>query len=448
MKQTYLTLGAVIRNQEHYVKEWLAFHHLVGVERFVIVLHQCTDKTEERIRELPFQDKIHIHRVVNDEQFVQLGTYLWITRNYGPFTKWLMFIDSDEFFFGTREDDLRVILTDYEKHGGLASHWIEYGSNGHVIKPKGLSIEAFTKRAPDRHGAHYSFKSVIQPQCFQKFLSPHLAVTQPLTVTEDHREVGANWVWIGDRKPTHKVVRVNHYHVRSMEDWIERYKRGQCNDPGRKHTPDEMYNSHIFKSRDHEDVHDACILRFAKTLNAGLNSMRSTHLHLAYGSHSIALLPCLHWTQGPVLEVGAGCYSTSLLSLYSQSRYCRTMESDWHWLEKVKAFFPASCDLSENRGHEFQYVENYRDAVMEDRSWDIVFIDQGDHASRVETALRMKEKSRLVILHDTEHANLDSALNGYRYRYDLKTIFPHTGIASQVDDLGWLKDLLKVYNTS
>ena len=26
-------------------------------------------------------------------------------------TKWMMFIDSDEFFFGTREDDLRVILT-------------------------------------------------------------------------------------------------------------------------------------------------------------------------------------------------------------------------------------------------------------------------------------------------------------------------------------------------
>jgi len=117
MKQCYLTLGAVVRNQEHYVKEWLAFHHLVGVERFVIVLHKCTDKTEERIRELPFQDKIHIHRIVNDEQFVQLGTYLWILEHYGRFTKWMMFIDSDEFFFGTREDDLRVILTDYEKHG-------------------------------------------------------------------------------------------------------------------------------------------------------------------------------------------------------------------------------------------------------------------------------------------------------------------------------------------
>ena len=83
---------------------------------------------------------------------------------------------------------------------------------------------------------------------------------------------------------------------------------------------------------------------------------------------------------------------------------------------------------------------------MEDRDWDIVFIDQGDYDSRVETALRMKDKSRLVILHDTEREDLDSALNSYRYRYDLRSVFPHTSIASQVDDLGWLKDLLNVYN--
>ena len=270
MQQVYLTLAAVIRDQEYYVKEWLAFHHLVGVERFVIVLHKCSDKTEEKIRELPFRDKIHIHRIVNDEQFVQLGTYLWILNYYGQSTRWMMFIDSDEFFFGTREDDLKTILADYERHGGLAAHWLEFGSHNHVLKPKGLSIEAFTQRAVDNHGAHYSFKSVIQPHCFQKFLSPHLAVTKPMTVTEDHRETSVNWVWIGDRRPTHEVVRVNHYHVRSMEDWIERYKRGQCNDPAPDHTMDFLYSSRIFRSRDHDDVHDTCILRFAGRLKAML----------------------------------------------------------------------------------------------------------------------------------------------------------------------------------
>ena len=266
MRQIYLTLGAVIRNQEHYVKEWLTFHHLIGVERFVVVLHKCEDATEEKIRELPFQDKIHVHRFVHDEQYIQKETYLWILKHYGSFTKWLTFIDSDEFFFGTREDDLCVILADYEKHGGLAVHWLEFGSNGHTVKPKVLSIEAFTKRAVDRHHCHWSFKSVIQPKCFRKIFSAHLFDTWPRTVTEDHREVGADWIWIGNRPPTHEIVRVNHYHTRSMEDWVLRYRQGQCNEPGDQQDSEHLYHSRNFKWRDHEDVHDTCILRFAGPL--------------------------------------------------------------------------------------------------------------------------------------------------------------------------------------
>lgn len=266
MKQVYLTLGAVIRDQEFYVKEWLSFHHLVGVERFVLVLHKCADKTEEKICELPFQEKIHIHRLVSDEQFVQLGTYLWMLENYGKFTKWMTFIDSDEFFFGTEEDDLRPILAEYEEHGGLATHWLEFGTNGHTIKPQGLSIEAFTMRAADNHGAHYSFKATVQPKRFRKFRSPHLAVTKPAMVTEDHCEINPLWIWMGNRTPSHNIVRINHYHTRSMEDWVERYKRGQCNDPGPTNTPENMYNSRVFKSRDHDVVKDTAILRFAKKL--------------------------------------------------------------------------------------------------------------------------------------------------------------------------------------
>ena len=35
---------------------------------------------------------------------------------------------------------------------------------------------------------------------------------------------------------------------------------------------------------------------------------------------------------------------------------------------------------------------------------------------------RMKEKSRLVVLHDTEHEELSSSLDGYRYRYRLHDV--------------------------
>ncbi|MDR1493057.1 MAG: glycosyltransferase family 2 protein [Planctomycetaceae bacterium] len=262
MQQVYLTLAAIVRDQEHYIKEWLAFHYLTGFERFVIVLHKCNDTTEERIRELPFQEKIHIHRVVNDEQYVQLGTYLWILNNYGQATRWMTFLDSDEFLFGTKENDLKRLLTDYEAYGGVLSHWLLFGSNNHAVRPQGLSIEAFAKRAPDNDWNHYSFKMLIQPQYFQKFLSPHLAKTVAPTVREHFDIADSRWIWRGDKSPTWDVFRINHYHTRSMEDWVARYKRGQCNDP----YPCYHYGSEAFKSHDYNNVNDACILRFAKPL--------------------------------------------------------------------------------------------------------------------------------------------------------------------------------------
>jgi len=264
MKQVYLTMTAVVRDQEHYVKEWLAFHRLAGYERFVIVLHKCVDKTEERIRELPFQDCIHVHRIVNDEQYVQLGSYVWAIQHYGAFTKWMAFIDSDEFFFATKSDDIKPILEEYEEHGGVLGNWAQFNSNNHAVRPSGLSIEAFTKRATDSHGDHKSFKTILRPECFQKFRSPHLADTKPVTVTTDHRPVPDHWKWYGDREHDWDVLRVNHYHTRSMEDWVQRCYRGQCNDPH----PFYNYGSNTFKKRDCGDVSDYCILRFAERLKA------------------------------------------------------------------------------------------------------------------------------------------------------------------------------------
>jgi hypothetical protein len=124
MKRVYLTLAAIVRDQEYYIREWLVFQHLIGVERMVVVLHKCSDGTEAEIRKLPFFDeKIRLHKVVNDEQRAQLGVYQWILNVYGKHTEWMLFIDADEFFFGTAEDDLRTVLSRYERFGGLAAHW-------------------------------------------------------------------------------------------------------------------------------------------------------------------------------------------------------------------------------------------------------------------------------------------------------------------------------------
>ena len=169
--------------------------------------------------------------------------------------------------------------------------------------------------------------------------------------------------------------------------------------------------------------------------------MMSKHHNLPYGSHVLVLLPCLQLTDGPVLELGGGVYSTSLLSLYSQSRFCRTIETNMFWYEKIRSFFPPSSEITGLRGHEILYAEDYETALTSDHRWEIILIDQ-EASCRTESIKRLKDCCRIMIIHDTERPSLEEAMQDFRYRLDVRTVLPNTSIVSNTDDLHWLKEQL------
>lgn len=258
MKNVYLTLVAIVRDQEHYIKEWLAFHRIVGVDRFVIVLHKCSDKTEQHIRELSFSNDIYIHRVVSQEgASAQMGAYRWVVRNYGMTSRWMMFIDSDEFFFGTKEDHLPTILERYEDYGGLAAHWMNFGHNNNVLRPEGLSIEAFTRRMGGTTWINRVVKCAVQTRQLLAIMSPHRQLTIKPIVREHFDELDAS-DFSTNKLASWDIVRCNHYHTRSMEDWVQRCKRGSCNTV---YVNREIYDVNRFTQRG-GDVEDTTILRF------------------------------------------------------------------------------------------------------------------------------------------------------------------------------------------
>jgi hypothetical protein len=233
----------MIRNEEHYVQEWLTFHRVIGVEQFVIVLHKCDDKTEERIRALPFADTIRLHKVVSDTQHAQMSAFAWMAQQYGTTTEWMLFCDGDEYVFGAERDDFREILADYESFGGLFVNWMEYGHSHLLKRPQTLCIETYLKRAPAESWWHTSGKSIVKPKELLRpfapssvsaplgysFLSPHLFKTQAPTVHTDYTPVSYTHWWRSEHC-RHDVARCHHYRFRSLEDWQRRTGRGNSND--------------------------------------------------------------------------------------------------------------------------------------------------------------------------------------------------------------------------
>jgi hypothetical protein len=116
-----------------------------------------------------------------------------------------------------------------------------------------------------------------------------------------------------------------------------------------------------------------------------------------WGSHAHALINAFLSTDGPVLEFGAGHFSTPLLhSLCAVARRpLLTLESDEAWLA------PFANLMTE--GHELRLMPEWDSwrPVLAERPWSLVFVDHssdGDRLAVVEAA----RASAVVVLHDSQ----------------------------------------------
>ena len=55
----YLTISAIMKNEGPYLKEWLEFHHMVGVEHFFLYDNNSDDKTREILELVGLAQVLH-----------------------------------------------------------------------------------------------------------------------------------------------------------------------------------------------------------------------------------------------------------------------------------------------------------------------------------------------------------------------------------------------------
>ena len=123
----------------------------------------------------------------------------------------------------------------------------------------------------------------------------------------------------------------------------------------------------------------------------------------AYGSHQLLLLAASILTAdgGPVMELGCGDFSTTLLHqiiVLEQKRYLLSTDTDLQWLSKFEANMSSSL-------HEFRHVKEASDwdhIGTSRQRWSITLIDHKPGNRRTTDLIRVANISDIVILHDTE----------------------------------------------
>ena len=150
-----------------------------------------------------------------------------------------------------------------------------------------------------------------------------------------------------------------------------------------------------------------------------------------YGTHREALLGALWYTRasrGPVLECGAGDFSTALLHevCAAQRRRLVTLETDQMWLSHFSHFMSPD--------HILQLVTTWD----VDGFWDVALVDSNPVTSRKFIVTALAKRTKYIVVHDTEPANAHEYcydLDKFTYRRDFTTELPHTTVVSNLMEI-------------
>lgn len=176
-KPCYTAISCVFQNEARWLREWIEFHRLVGVEHFYLynnlsdddylsVLEPYVLKGIVELFEYPQKAFARKHQVFVYNHAIELANEDQV--------KWLALIDADEFLTPIEETDLTTILKNHESHPGVKIQWLMFGtSNIKKLKSGDLMIEKLVYRAPENHSANNFVKHIVQPPLVYKSHSPH-----------------------------------------------------------------------------------------------------------------------------------------------------------------------------------------------------------------------------------------------------------------------------------
>jgi hypothetical protein len=226
-----LSITAIFNNEAPYFKEWIEFYLKMGADHFYLYNNNSTDNYKEALEpyiKLGLVDLIEWPSSAKNNEFLnhcfetQTSAYTNAINRARTRSKWMAFVDLDEFFFAVQEKTLLECLeTRFPNYPGVCVNWVNYGtSNVAKIAPDEHIWDKLVYRCPDNHPRNKYYKSIVQPFYVKSCTNPHCVnYFPPLHHVDTHGDV------FGVDIPTIHldIMRINHYWCRD-EDYLYNVK--------------------------------------------------------------------------------------------------------------------------------------------------------------------------------------------------------------------------------
>lgn len=253
-----LSIAAIFQNEARFLKEWIEYHKLVGVEHFWLYNNDSSDNYIDALNPYILDGTVELFYwpdIWPDIVFpfgCQSNAYNDAISRALHKTEWLALIDLDEFIVPLQHSSIsKTINKHFKKECGLYIEWLNFGSSDvEKLQPNELMIEKLTGCASFDHPHNRFRKSIVRPVFVSGCYNPHLCEY----IQGMHRE---------DKK-VDKHLRINHYWCR--DEWylnnvkIPRYQKW------------DVLESYVKKlAKDFNQERDFIIQKFTKSLKEKIN---------------------------------------------------------------------------------------------------------------------------------------------------------------------------------
>ena len=219
----YLTLCAIAKNEGRYLQEWIEYHKMLGVEKFFIYDNDSADNTREILQ--PYIDTNLVEYCYFPGKKMQLKAYANCVRKHKRHTKYLGFLDIDEFIVPIKHKTISDYLKSLGRFSGVQINWLVYGSGGAKKREKGFVIERFKDHSLPDHKLNRHIKVILNPRLILRFFSAHRPVIFGRYI-DSNGNITKKSFW--DRTPVSNQIRINHYAIKSYEEFLEKRSRGRA----------------------------------------------------------------------------------------------------------------------------------------------------------------------------------------------------------------------------
>jgi len=212
-----LSICAICKDETDYLEEWINFNRCVGVEHFYIYDNESVVPVKITLEKYIDAGYVTVIDFPGDKK--QIPSYHDFLNNYKSDSKWVAFLDCDEFLIPKQVDTIQEVLKEYESYGGLCVNWVMFGSNGFLTKPLGLVTELYTLSKVNQH-----IKTIVQPEFVTRSAGPSHCFRYEkgyYAVSETFNKV--DWAF---SEPSINKIQLNHYFTKSLEEWDKKVQRG------------------------------------------------------------------------------------------------------------------------------------------------------------------------------------------------------------------------------